>query len=124
MFSRCEPRGTYRFQVTGRASKDGSVEPYTLTSRSFELKAATIDADAPAVTGTVATLRARYPNPGENALIVLPRLVTKGTATLMAGGQQVTAKPDAATGAFKATVPAGSKVTLKSLEDGCGNAAG
>jgi hypothetical protein len=116
--------------VVARAELDdrgSGPEPYAVASRSFAVTPAALEADAPAVEGTTARVRLRYPDPGDGALVALPRLVTTGTATLRvtppgAAARTVTAKPDAATGTFVAPVPAGSKVALVRAADGCGNA--
>ena len=122
VFGECDPVGTYRFLVTGRARKNGVVGPYELASETFELEAAKLTADAPVVSGGVATVRARYPNPGADALTALPRLVTSGAAELLVNGVAVKAPADAATGTFTAAVPEGATVTLRSVTDRCGNA--
>ena len=123
----CDPAGEHRFLVRGVADKGNGPEPYTVQSRSFTVAPATLQADPPAVVGTTARVRARYPDPGEGALFATPRLVQTGVAELRVtppGGSPSTvlARPDAATGTFAATVPLGSAVTLVAVRDGCGNA--
>ena len=95
---------------------------YEVASKPFRLTALKLDDDAPTVTGTTATVRARYPDPGAEALTFLPRLVTTGTALLSVNGRPVVAEPDAESAVFEATVPAGADVSLLRVEDGCGNA--
>ncbi len=123
-FGPCDPVGSYRFQVTGRASRDGRVGKYQATSEPFTLGAATLTADQPAVSGDTVSVRARYPDPGAAALLALPRVVTTGTAKLRFGDQVVTALPDPQAGVFKAAVPAGATgaPTVDEVVDACGNA--
>ena len=122
VFSACHRLGTYRFRVTGRALRNGTVRPYQVASRPFRLDPAELEVDQPVVTGGVAAVRARYPDPGAEALIVLPRLVTTGVARLLVDGRPVTAAPEAASGAFTAPVADGAIVSVRSVEDACGNA--
>ena len=77
-FADCDPLGTYRFRVRGRADRGDGPEPYETVSRTFELSPATLEAAAPAVAGTLATVRALYPDPGPETLMALPRLVGDG----------------------------------------------
>ena len=87
-FDECDPLGDYRFVVTGVADKGSGAAPYTVTSDEFELTAtAPLAVDAPSVTGTTATVVARYPDPGPDALIALPRRVRTGAPTLTVNGQ-------------------------------------
>jgi len=126
-FSNCEPLGTYRFRVTGMAvtAPGGDAEPYVATSEEFDLGAmAPLTVSEQTVDGGTARVRAVYPNPGP-ALLALPRLVRTGTATIeLAGGEQVTAQPDAEGLAFEADVPAGSTISEVEVADSCGNSTG
>jgi neutral ceramidase len=126
-FDECDPLGTYRFHVSGRAirSGGGEAEDYELDSQTFELgpmePLEVIDA---VVDGEIARVRARYPGPGP-ALLALPRRVADGSATIsLAGGGEVEATPDSQGLAFEATVPAGSEIDSVSVTDACGNSTG
>ncbi len=123
-FSACDPLGTYRFRVTGRAvrSTGAAPEDYSVTSDSFELgPTSPIEIVQSGVDGTTARVIARYPNPGD-PLVALPRRVRDGTATItLTSGAQVTATPDANRLGFEAQVPADSTVQSVSVTDGCGN---
>ena len=122
-FTECDPLGTYRFRVTGQADRGSGVEPYSVTSRSFELRrTAPLTFDAPVVSGGTATVVARYPDPGAAALVALPRRVRSGFATLLVNGQEQRAGLDSARLRFTAPVPAGATVSVKEVVDGCGNA--
>ena len=127
-FTECDPLGRYRISVDGRADRgDGrGVQPYRVTSNAFELRAVTLQAGTPTVDGTTARVRGFYPAPTAESLLALPRLVRTGSARLEVTApdgttRTVTALPEAATGAFAATVPAGSTVRALSVRDGCGN---
>jgi neutral ceramidase len=123
-FSACDPLGTYRFRVTGMAVRSAGAAPesYAVTSDSFELgPAEPIEVVQAGVSGTTARVVARYPNPGD-PLVALPRRVRDGTATItLAGGNEVTATPDANRLGFEAKVPPGASVQSISVTDGCGN---
>ena len=124
-FGECDPLGQYRFVVTGVADKGAGDEPYTVTSEEFELsKTPPLTADPVSVTGTTATVIARYPDPGPDALIALPRRVRTGTATLDVNGQTVEAGLDGDKLRFTRSVPSGATVTVDEVEDGCGNTGG
>ena len=111
--------------VTGVADKGAGAEPYTVTSEEFELsKTPPLTADPVSVTGTTATVIARYPDPGPDALIALPRRVRTGTATLDVNGQTVEAGLDGDKLRFTRSVPSGATVTVDEVEDGCGNTGG
>ena len=127
-FATCDPPGTYRFAVRGRAVRSGAtVEDYTVESQPFQLHP--IDdiqlIDPPTVSpeGT-ARVRARYPNPGP-ALLALPRRVRSGQAILTVqegtSTREVLAEPDAARLAFTAQVQPGATITGVRVEDSCGN---
>jgi neutral ceramidase len=105
-FGACDPLGSYRFVITGRADKGSGPEDYTLTSEPFELTATQLQ---------IAGNRALYPDPGDGALYATPRLVLDGKGKLAGGG---TVQADPSTGTFP--VPDGK--TIESVEDGCGNA--
>ena len=109
-FGACDPLGTYRFRVTGRAWDGARARPYETVSRAFELRAAALEL-APAGDGAV---RALYPSPGPDALIFTPRIVTAGEATL-SDGRTVAADPGG--GGF-----ATGGATVVSVRDRCGNA--
>jgi hypothetical protein len=121
----CTPTGTYRFVVTGRADKGNGTEAYTLASDPFGVGRLTLQPAAPTVSGDRVLALVRYPDPGAS-LLALARLVRTGTATLevtRADGsvRTVKATPDAATGAFAATVANARSAKLVSATDGCGN---
>jgi hypothetical protein len=130
-FSRCDPAGTYRFHVTGNASRAllTPAAPYVLDSDPFQLSpTAPLEIIDAAVSGTTAIVRARYPDPGE-ALLALPRRVRTGTALLSVrtpggGVRQITAAPGPGGLSFTAQVPAGSAIEGIRVEDGCGNTTG
>jgi len=78
------------------------------------------------VAGTVATVRATYPDPGEGTLMATPRLVSTGSALIevTAPGeapQRVLLAADPDRLAFVARVPEGATVRVLSVVDGCGN---
>ncbi len=127
-FSNCEPLGTYRFVATGIAVKvdGGAPEPYAATSGAFELGSfGPLQIIDSSVTGNVARVRARYPDPGADSLLALPRRVRDGEATLsLSNGQTVTATPDSRRLAFEAKVPPGQTISDISVTDGCGNSTG
>ena len=126
-FSECSPEGTYRFRVTGQADRGGGPAPYEVVSRPFRVeRLTTLKADAPVVDVTDVSVRALYPDPGEDALLALPRRVRSGTVLLevRAPGQRprrVKAHPDAS-GTFTATVWPGASVDVVEVRDACGNA--
>jgi neutral ceramidase len=123
-FGACDPLGTYRFRVTGRAVRSSGAEPedYEVVSEEFELAPTPpLEIIDSSVADGVARVRARYPNPGE-ALLALPRRVRDGTATIsLVGGGEVVAALDAERLSFEAEVPEGSEIASVSVEDGCGN---
>ncbi len=125
-FDECTPEGVYRFRVTGRADQGSGPAPYEVTSRPFRVgPLTTLAADPPVVSGTRATVRALYPDPGKEALLALPRRVRTGQVTLdirAPGGApaRVVANPDAA-GTFSAAVPAGATASVVEVRDRCGN---
>jgi hypothetical protein len=127
-FGECDPVGRYRIAVTGHADKGAGEEPYRVVSRPFEVAPVNLEAEQPVVDGTIARVKARYPAPAEQSLLALPRIVRTGSARLRVippsgDPETVRARPEEGTGAFAATVPAGSTVRLLTLGDGCGNTA-
>jgi hypothetical protein len=128
-FGACDPTGTYRFHVTGVADKGSGPAAYEVTSNEFELQpTAPLTYDLPSVSGGTARLLARYPDPGANVLLALPKRVRTGSAQLKVtppGGSPsvVTAHPDAERLRFTAPAAPGSAVEVVSIEDGCGNSA-
>ena len=110
----------------GVADRGDGPQAYAVASRRFAVAPARLEPGEPVVEGTTARVRARHPDPGDGALLALPRLVQTGSATLEVTPpgeptRTVTARPDAATGTFAAPVPAGSRVVLGGVRDGCGN---
>ncbi|HEX2086224.1 MAG TPA: neutral/alkaline non-lysosomal ceramidase C-terminal domain-containing protein, partial [Solirubrobacteraceae bacterium] len=127
-FTECDALGRYRIVVDGLADKGDGVKPYRVISNEFQLQAVALQPGTPTVDGETARVKARYPAPAAGSLLAVPRLVQTGSATLSVtppGGtpQTVTAQPETGTGAFAATVPAGSQVELVSVRDACGNTA-
>jgi neutral ceramidase len=123
-FGPCDPLGTYRFRVSGVANKGSGPAPYGVVSESFELlPTAPLATSAPVVSGGVASVTATYPDPGEGALLALPRRVRSGTATLSVNGQQVAASIDSARLHFTTPAEAGATVSVSRVDDGCGNTA-
>jgi neutral ceramidase len=119
----CHPVGGQRFVVHGRADRGAGPEPYTVVSQPFTVQAAQLTAGAVRRAGDTARVRITYPDPGEGALLALPRLLREGSVTLRAGGRSVRAAYDAATGEWVAPVPAGPEpVTVAAARDRCGNA--
>ena len=122
----CDPTGTYRFRVRGRADKGAGPRPYETISRTFEVRPATLAPQPARVSGSVALVRAVYPDPGENTLMALPRLASTGGAVLEVtrpdgSRRRVVAGADPARFGYVASVPAGSTVRVLSVTDGCGN---
>ena len=110
--------------MTGRADRGDGPTDYTLDSDPFRVKRmTTLKADPPVVAGRRVTLRALYPDPGKDALLALPRRVVSGRALLQAGHRTVRARPTKL-GVFRARVPRGAAVSLRSLRDRCGNRSG
>jgi neutral ceramidase len=129
---RCDPVGRYRFRVQGLAvrSSDAEPEPYSVASRPFRVASAPplepIDA---VVEGSSARVRIAYPDPGEEALLALPRRMRAGRITLTVrepGGEveRVRARPDEQRLGFVAPVAAGSEIVDVEGEDRCGNTVG
>jgi neutral ceramidase len=126
-FAPCDRPGEYRLLVRGLANRGGGVMPYEVASEPFRLRALSgIVADPPVVTGGAVRVVARYPDPGEDALLALPRRVRDGFAELRVTEpdgdvRTVRAVPDAARLAFVADVEPGSTARVVRVEDGCGN---
>jgi hypothetical protein len=98
-------------------------------SRTFTVGATSLTPQAPSVSGSVALVRAVYPDPGESTLMATPRLASSGSALLEVtrpGGKsrRVRAAADRARYAYVARVPSGSTVRVLSVADGCGNRGG
>jgi neutral ceramidase len=122
----CTPAGDYRFRVSGRADRGAGTEAYQLASEPFTVAPLALAADGVALAGGRAAVRVRYPEPDNGALLALPRLVRDGEAVLEltdASGatRWVTARYDAAAGAFTAPASGAVAARLVRAEDGCGN---
>jgi neutral ceramidase len=101
-FGACDPLGTYRFRVIGRAFDGAAAQPYEALSAPFELTATRLE---------IAGARALYPSPGPETLIATPRVVTDGRGEL-SDGRTVKASD----GIFDL-----GGATLTKVTDGCGN---
>ena len=124
-FAECDPLGTYRFHVTGVAKTDASApHDYTVDSDSFTLaKTDPLTFDAPAIASGSASFAARYPDPGPDILLALPRRVRTGTAKVTVNGTPVDAQLDAQKLRFTAPADPGDTVAVTDVDDGCGNTA-
>jgi neutral ceramidase len=126
-FHECVPLGTYRFVVRGRADKGGGVQPYTVRSKTFEVRRSTgIKTYSKKVDGTTARVRAEYSGFAAQPLTGLPLRVRSGFAIVRVhapGGavNDVIAPIDPKGLEFDARVPAGSTIDVVSIEDACGN---
>lgn len=126
-FADCDPIGTYRFRVRGRADTGSGPEAYGAMSREFELTPTPVSAQAPSVAGSVATVRALYPDPGEGTLMATPRLVGTGQAIVEVTrpgrrARRLRVAADPAKLAFVVRgVPSGGSVRVLSVSDACGN---
>ena len=121
----CHPLGEHRFVVHGRADRGAGPEPYTLTSQTFTVAPAPLTAGDVRRSGDEARVRVTYPDPGEGALLALPRLLRDGTVTLRAGGRKAEARYDPGTGDWVATLPADAgPAAVVAARDRCGNALG
>jgi hypothetical protein len=125
-FTDCDPLGTYRFRVRGRADRGNGPEPYETVSRTFDLHPATLRATPPAVAGTLATVRALYPDPGPETLMALPRLVGNGrmvveTTPPGSSPRRMSVRAGSEDLAFRFRVRPGTAVRVLSVSDGCGN---
>lgn len=121
-FAECSPAGTYRFRVTGRADRGDGPAPYTLQSKPFRVRRLkALEVERPVVRGRRVTLRATYPDPGDAALLALPRRVRTGRALLRVPGVgRVRALPNRL-GVFRARVPKNAKVRVLEVRDRCRN---
>ena len=124
-FDACSRVGVYRFRVTGRADRGDGPAAYALESKPFRVRRiTTLAADRPVVRGRRASVRALYPDPGEEALLSLPRRVTTGRVLLAVRARgasaRVRARPDGQ-GTFGARVPRGARVKVLKVRDRCGN---
>jgi hypothetical protein len=126
-FADCDPLGTYRFHVRGRADRGAGAAPYEVVSREFTVGATTLTPQPPAVSGSVAVVRATYPDPGEKTLMATPRFATTGQALVEVTqpgrrrARRVRVAADPARYGFAVSVPAGGSVRVLSVVDGCGN---
>jgi neutral ceramidase len=125
-FTECDALGTYRFHVRGKAFISAPNQDYETISKPFELRKAPLKSYSTTVSNGVAHVRAEYTGLPSEALAVLDRRVRHGFAVLRVtepGGavNDVIALPDANRLEFRASVPAGSKVAVVSIEDACGN---
>jgi neutral ceramidase len=123
-FTECDPTGTYRMVVTGRADKGDGVEPYSVTSDPFTVSNVRVTATEPVVSDGQVSVRGFYPDPGAEAIMALPRLVTTGFAAFRIDGKVRNAQFDASTGTFHLPVEEGQSVKLHHLRDACGNSIG
>lgn len=125
-FSDCDPLGTYRFHVRGQADRGNGPEPYEAVSRTFELGATTLTPQPPVVSGSVAVVRATYPDPGDGTLMATPRFASTGQALLEVTSpdgrdRRMRVAADPSRLAYVASVSQGSTVRVLSVVDGCGN---
>ena len=126
-FADCDPIGAYRFHVRGRADRGAGPAPYEVVSREFTLGPTTLTPQPPAVSGSVAVVRATYPDPGEKTLMATPRFATTGQALVEVTDpgrrrpRRVRVAADPARYGFAVRVPAGGSVRVLSVIDGCGN---
>lgn len=129
-FSACERAGRYRFRVRGRANRGSGTEHYELASDEFEVaRLEDLSTAPPEVQGGRVRVRAFYPDPGEDALLALPRRVRSGWVDLRVtppggGPRRVRARPDDERLEFEAGVEPGSSVEVIGVRDRCGNTGG
>ncbi len=131
-FSECDPRGAYRFKVSGNADRGGGVKGYELLSNPFRLgPLAPLQVGELTVSpGRIARVLVTYPEPGKDTLLALPRLVRHGSVTLAyvsragrAGTIEAKA-PRGTTPTWSARLPRGARrVSVKVARDHCGNTA-
>ena len=126
----CNPAWTYRFVVRGRADRGSGPEPYEVVSREFTVERAALAVAETGVNGRFAFVRAEYPDPGEDALLALPRIVRTGAAAIRVRDRRGRvvfrgrARPNRRLGVFTARVPRGAhSVRVLWLRDACGNRA-
>ncbi len=125
----CMRTGTYRFVIRGRADTGSGPEEYRIESETFQVTPITNLAPTLTVTGRRARVTALYPDPGEEALLALPRRVRSGVAILgvKKGGKperRVRARLTKDRLAFKARVPRRAQVRVLRVRDACGNRSG
>jgi hypothetical protein len=119
--------GTYRFLVRGRADTGSGPADYTVESDTFELAPIRKIAPTLTVNGLTARVTALYPDPGEDAILALPRRVRSGWAVLgvkrkgSKRERRVRARLTKNRLAFQARVPRGASVRLIRVKDACGN---
>ncbi|HET9023926.1 MAG TPA: neutral/alkaline non-lysosomal ceramidase N-terminal domain-containing protein, partial [Burkholderiaceae bacterium] len=123
-FDRCRALGTYRFHVTGRAVKsDGGVaQPYALDSSEFTVAPVRIDPGPVTVADGVASVTPGYPDPGDKALIALPRLVRDARVSFVLSDGRVVDASGGDDGTYEAAVGSASVSSVR-VVDGCGNSA-
>ena len=105
---------TYRFVVTGRADKGDGVEPYSVTSRPFELDAGEARRDRAGRAERARERQGDLPEPrAPGRSSPLPRLVRTGTAMFRVGKKKLrTGTFDAATATASVPVEDGQSVEL------------
>jgi hypothetical protein len=124
-FDRCRELGVYRFHVTGRAvrSDGGVAAPYSVDSAPFSVSPVSIDPGVASVGNGVASVRPLYPDPGDGALVALPRLVRGAdVAFVLSDGRRVAARDADDDGTYEAAVGTASVAAVR-VEDSCGNSA-
>ena len=78
-FGTCDPLGTYRFRVTGVADTGAGPAPYEVASAPFQLlPTPPLVPASPVVEGGQVSVTATYADPGNDALLALPRRVRSG----------------------------------------------
>ena len=121
-FGTCDPLGTYRFRVTGVADSGAGPAPYEVASAPFQLlPTPPIVPASPVVEGGQVSVTATYADPGNEALLALPRRVRSGAATLSVNGSPLQAPIDGERLRFRAAVTPGAQVSVTGIDDGCGN---
>ena len=126
-FGVCDEPGTYRFHVIGRADRGAGPRPYELASEPFELRPIeSIQVSQPAIGRRIARLRAIYPDPGEEALLALPKRVRTGSAALRVTprrgpARRVRARLDRDALGYIARIPPGATIEVLRVRDACGN---
>ena len=128
-FNECDLQTNYRFHVTGDANYGGGVVPYELTSDSFRLgPMAPLSVRKFTVNvRRIASVLISYPNPGENSLLALPRLLRRGTVQFAyfdrhGRFRKATAKPPKLTANWTARLGRGAHdVSVRVAKDRCGN---
>ncbi|MFL5845567.1 MAG: neutral/alkaline non-lysosomal ceramidase N-terminal domain-containing protein [Solirubrobacteraceae bacterium] len=122
-FDECSAPGIYRLRVSGLAVKalGQAPGPYRAVSREFTVAPVALAVPAPVVNAGEASVMPLYPDPGEGALLALPRLVRDATVTIRTagGGRRPASDPDG-DGVYTAHVGE-SGVTGADVTDRCGN---